>query len=334
MQTLTVKDCPMKTVVLQGIHIALHIPTEERLTFQIQGLSPPLFRNLAVALEDWMVVTDDKYKEKATRGRSWKGRGRRVTMATRVRLLKFSPFPSRYSNILRTIRKELYYELHRHCLVLEGETHGGYKRNIYILPYANAPSFMNEINRRNREIDELNWKIEGFLKTEDYADLENLLKPFNVTIPNRSWKIEHVSFDATPLALQPAAVKQIVEDEYQRMFRKLEEDERQGLQALHDELERKRQELVVKAIENVQAKIHKIVKRIVATRKLKAEKVKKDLERLRRIAVSVGLDSIATSVIEPLAEVVDDPEKTFELFGTKDLSSAIDGRIRGLIESL
>jgi len=329
-----IEGCPAKTVKLQGLHISIHVPTEERLTMHIEGLSPELFRRLAVALEDWMVVVDENYKEKAIRGRSWKGRGRRVSAAQRIRVIKFSPFPSRYSNILRTTRKDLYFEMHRHCLVLEGQQHGGYKNNVYILPYSNAPLLMNEIQKQNREIDELNWKIDGFQKTQDFQDLKDLLKPFHIEVPDRSWRVEHVSFDATPLRLEPETVKQLVEEDYQRMYRTLEAEERQGLEALHQELERKRQELVVKAVENLQKKINSIVKRIVATRKLKAESVKQDLERVRRIAISVGLESIATTVIEPLAEVVEDPEKTFELFGTKDLSTAIEGRIRGLIESL
>ena len=88
-EKLTIEqDCPTsgKPVVLHGIHIATHTPTEERLTVQIEGLSPEKFRDLAVALEDWMEVVDENYKKKTTRGRGWKGRGKRITAATRVRI--------------------------------------------------------------------------------------------------------------------------------------------------------------------------------------------------------------------------------------------------------
>lgn len=330
--------CPtaVKPVVLHGIHIATHTPTEERLTVQIEGLSPEKFRDLAVALEDWMEVVDENYKKKTTRGRGWKGRGKRITAATRVRIIKFSPFPSSFSNVLRTVRKNLYYALHRHCLVLEGEQHGGYRQNIYILPYGSAPEFMNELQLENAKIDELNVQISDFLKTQDYQDIHELLKGYSIerVLQAKTWTVEHISFDATPLALEPATVKTIVEDEYARMFRKLEDHERRGLEMLQQELERKREILVRKGIENLQKKITVITKRIVASAKKKPEKVREDLERLRRIAVSVGLEALATSVIDPLAQIVEHPEKTMEIFGTKQISDAVDSRIRSLIESL
>lgn len=324
-----------KTVVLKGIHISVHSPTEERLTVQIEGLTPDQFRNIAADLEDWFLVVDDKYKETFVRGRGWKGRGKRVSEKKRMRVLRFSPFPSRFSNILRTIRRDLYEELHRNCLVLAGEQYGGYRQNIYILPYANAPAFMSSIQEQNKVIDELNKKIEDFQKTSYFADLKAILEKHKARVRlNGEWRMEHVTIDATPLALEPTTVKEMVEEEYRKMFKKLEEDERRGLEALHEELERKRRELVVKGIENIQQKINNIVNRIVAAKKLKPKTVKQDLERLRRLSVSVGLESLATSVIEPLSQIIENPEKATEIFGTKDLSIGVNGRIKALLESL
>lgn len=331
-------DCPpmTKPVVLQGIHLSIHVPTEERLTVQIEGLTPKPFRDLAVALEDWMVTVDDEYKKKATRGRGWKGRGKRITAETRVRVLKFSPFPSSFGNVLRTVRKNLYVTVHKHCLVLEGHQQGGYKHNIYILPYGNAPAFMNDLEVENTSIDDLNEKVAEFQKTSAFGEVKQILRRFGVDIvlARKTWNIEHATFDATPLALEPATVKQTVEEEYQRMFKTLEEHEKRGLEALQEELERKRKQLVIKGIENLKRKITNICTRITAHSKKNPKKVKADLERLRRIAVSVGLESIATTVIDPLREVIDDPEKAVKLFGTKAISTAIDSRIANLIDSI
>jgi hypothetical protein len=322
-------------VVLRGIHVAVHVPTEERLTVQIEGLTPDQFRSLAADLEDWFAVVDEKYKETFIRGRGWKGRGKRVSEKKRMRVLRFSPFPSRFSNILRIVRRDLYEELHRNCLVLEGEQYGGYRQNIYILPYANAPAFMAAVQRKNQEIDELNRRIREFQQTSYYAELKDILERHNVKLQlNGNWQLEHVSIDATPLALEPTTVKEIVEKEYRRLFKKLEEEERRGLEALNEELERKRRELVVKGIENIEKKITTIVNRIVAGKKLKPKTVKEDLARIRRLAVSVGLESIAASVIDPLATVVDNPDKAMEIFGTKDLNVGVNGRIKALLESL
>jgi len=324
-----------KAVILRGIHIAVHSPTEERLTVQIEGLPPDKFRSLAMALEDYFLVVDDAFKETFVRGRGWKGRGRRVSARNRIRVLRFSPFPSRFSNILRSIRRDIYIELHKNCLVLEGTQYGGYKQNIYILPYANAPAFMSFVEEKNREIDGLNDRIKRFRETRYFEDLKEILKAHNVQVNlNGNWNIEHLSLDATPLALEPTTVKQLVEEDYKKMFNRLEDEEKRGLEALHAELERKRRELVIKGVEDIRRKIETVVKRIVGAKKLRPETVKKDIARLRRLAVSVGLEAIASTVIDPLAEVVDNPEKAMEVFGTKNLSEGIDGRIKGLIESL
>jgi len=216
-----------KAVVLRGIHVSVHCPTEERLMVQLEGLSPDKFRKLAVALEDYFLVVDDAFKETWVKGRGWKGRGRRVTAKSRVRVLRFSPFPSRFSNILRTVRRNIYCELHKQCVVLEGTQ----------------------------------------------------------------------------------------------------------LELLNRELERQRQELVIKAVENLRQNIQSIVKRIISQKKLDSKKAKKELARLRNIAVDVGLESLAISVIDPLTQVVENPERATELLG-KDIPAEIDGRIKGLLESL
>lgn len=322
-------------VVLRGLHVAVHMPTEERLMVQIIGLTPEQFRSLAAELEDWFVVVDEAYKKTATRGRGWKGRGKRVSERKRMRVLRFSPFPSSFSNVLRMIRRNIYITLHRNCLVLAGEQHGGYRQNIYILPYANAPAFMKAVQAFNKQIDELNMQIAEFQKTRHFEDLKEILKRNEVEVRlNGDWRLDHIRIDVTPLALEPTTVKELVEEEYKKMFRELEEEERRGLEALHEELERKRREIVTKSVEDLQKKISEIVNKIVAAKRLSVKEAKKRLEQIRTIAVSVGLESLATSVIDPLAAVVEDPSKTMEVFGTKNLGDGVNMRIKALLEAL
>lgn len=323
-------------VVLRGLHVAVHEPTEERLSAQIEGLTPEQFRSLAADLEDWFVVVDEKYKKTFTRGRGWKGRGKRLSERKRTRVLKFSPFPSSFSNVLRSIRRKIYSELHRNCLVLAGEKRGGSRRNIYILPYANAPAFMRQVQKLNKVVDELNEQIEAFQKTEDFEELKNILRrnDVDVNVLHGNWRLNHINLDITPLALEPTTVKELVEAEYKRMFKELEEEERKGLEALHEELERKRREIVIKSVEDLQRKITDIVNKIVATKKLRVNDAKRRLKQIRTIAVSVGLESLAKTVIDPLAQVIEDPSKTMEVFGTLNLGDGVSSRIKALIEAL
>ena len=346
-----------KPVVLHGLFLNIHIPTEERLNHQIEGLGPEAFRRLAADLEDYFAVVDDKYKETAIRGRGWKGRGKKVSAGidsqtgrqktNRVRVLRFSPFPSRFSNILRTMRRDLYDALHRECLVLEGNQRSRFKQNIYVLPFSNAPVFMSYVAAKNNELVELQQRIEDFKQTRYFNDIKDVLAKYNIELHlnGSSSDLGEITVDATPLALETSTVKQMVEDEYKQMFEEAESEKKEiseklrseyehGMQALTETLERQRKEIVEKAVQNVAAKINLIVKRIVGTKKLKPESVKKDLDRLRRMAVSVGLDGIASSVIDPLIRVSENPDEVKLEFGTNDLEAGVSGRIRGLLKGL
>ena len=339
-----------KPLTLQGIHFSMHTPTEERLTAQFDGLTPELFRKLGMRFEDWSRVVDDLYKLKTTRGRGWQGRGHRVTMpktedesasdSGRVRVIRASPFPSSFSNILRTIRRDLYFTLRRHCLVLEGEQHGGYKQNIYILPYANAPSLMAEMQIQNGIIDELNQRLQDFMGTRDYRDFVQILSDNGIPVESlstRQWHIEHISFDATPLSLEPATVMEMVRTARGTIKSELREEEQRGMEDLHAELERKRQTMVTQALNSLKKEVDHNVAKIIAGIKKNPDRAKRELEQLRNKAVSVGLDSLATSVIDPLSQLIDNPERVCELFGTvnvSELPSKVDGKIRSLIEAL
>lgn len=338
-----------KAVVLRGIHIACHIPSEERLTLQIERLVPEKFRKLAEALEDYMTVVDADFREKkyTPRGRGWRGRGRKISAKSRTRVLRFSPFPSRFSNILKTIRVKITVERKRKCLVLEGEKHGRKQQNIYILPYINAPEFMTFIDAENREIDALNKRIEEFKTSNYFRNLKKTLQDNGIRVSmNGEWKVDHIQIDLTPLALEPQTVKDMVTAEYQELFKEaettkektkeeLELKRAKGIQRLQEELDRKGKELVVKGLENIQKKVENIVKRVVGAKKLNQKQIKTELANLKRVAVSVGLESIAETVIDPLSESIGNAEKTLALFGTKELSTeVVDARVKALIEAL
>jgi hypothetical protein len=191
------------------------------------------------------------------------------------------------------------------------------------------------IETQNKIIDDLNSKIKEFQATSYWVDLKEIFKQHKVdaSLLNRNWVIRHIQVDAMMLMLEPSTVEQLIEQEYKKMFEKLREEEKRGLELLNRELERQRQELVIKAVENLRQNIQSIVKRIISQKKLDSKKAKKELARLRNIAVDVGLESLAISVIDPLTQVVENPERATELLG-KDIPAEIDGRIKGLLESL
>uniref|UniRef100_A0A6M3JZ59 Uncharacterized protein n=1 Tax=viral metagenome TaxID=1070528 RepID=A0A6M3JZ59_9ZZZZ len=330
-----------KPVVLQGLHLSVHTPTEERLTVQIEDLEPVIFAELGLEIEDWMEIVDEEYKVRETRGRGWQGRGKRITKDERVRLLKFSPFPSSLSNVLRSIRRELYIEIHKQCSVLEGSQQGRYKQNIYILPYVNAGAFMVYLQTLDEKINELNKDIQLFQKTDNAEIVFNILTKYKVAgLLDKQWSIPHITFDVTPLSLDPNVVLNMVEAQRGTIADQLNEEEQQGLERLQRSLQVQYKETVIKTIESLKTELNGIMSKFIMAKKLDPENARIELEQLRRKAASIGLEAMASSVIEPLLMAIDDPQKAVENFGTEtifgkqEVSKEVNMRIEGLIDNI
>ena len=213
-----------KPITLQGVHCSIYTPTEERLIVQVRGLSPLAFRNLSAEFEDQTVVVNDKHKNKSTRGgRSWKGRGHKLQNSTfaetpsavtnRMRGFRGSPYPSAFSNTLSSIRRELYIALRQHCFVLDGDCHGGYKQNVYIMPFANALSMLAIIEEQNKRIDKLNEEIEEFQHTRYWVVFKGIFGKYEHCLHallERNWRIEHIRKEMAPLMLEPTTVLKMI----------------------------------------------------------------------------------------------------------------------------
>jgi len=326
-------------VVVEGFLLSVYSPTEDRLSVQLDAtnLTWTKYRNLIVKLQDQLAEVDDAYKKRKTKGRGLRARHRRVAYGTKVsrkRIVKFVPYPSRFANIIRNVRAELYFYINRQCLVLQIMQFGAYRRNIYLLPYPRAPAFMRFIQELNKTISDLNQKIKEYRKTAFFKDVKKTIKRagLDASVMDREVVLPRISVDLTPLKIDPSIVEDLVEKKYKAVFKKISEEEKKGLEALRQELESKRRELIIKSIESLRSKLDEIVKNIVAKKKLKD--VKKDLERLRSLASDVGLEAVANTVISPLIEVTEDPSRAEEILGTADISKEIDGRIAGLIKTI
>lgn len=344
-----------KPVVLKGIQMAVHSPTEERLMVQIENLTPERFAPLARTVEDYMRDVDDAYTYSETKThvesrRGWTGRGRRISSKSRKRLIRFSPYPNRFSNVLRMLRRDIYMRLNRECIVLKGQSYGRYQQNIYILPYAVAPTFMNFIDDLNKKVDDLNNKIREFKKSRYAKKAQEILREYGIKqafTENGNHLVSHVTVDMTPLALETQTVKNMLDEEHKRMFERLskeeqksreqlELEERRGMERVAREVERSSREFVTKAISDLQTKINPVVKRFVSTKKVRAKSIKNDIKRIQNVAISVGLEELAKMILQPLAEVVDHPEKAQELFGVEvtGLDKEVDARLKSLADSI
>lgn len=320
--------------ILQGLYTIIRMPTEERLTVRFENLSKDNFERIVSIAEAYMKDVDYKYRVKTNRGRSWRGTGIRIAEVSE-RTVRFSPFPSSTLNMFKTLRKLRSDAYHRHCIVLERQEEHTFQNNINILPYANAPDFVLELREMNKMIDEANQKIEEFQQMPEWENLCRTLEPYGVSdyLKSQKWTVEHCTLITTEIALETATVRQHIEDEYRKMFTEIDEEKAKALEAVHEEFEKGQRSIAQQALESLQREMAELVKRVVSASKRKPERVKADLERLRRKIVSIGLDALEPTVNQ-LIQVFDNPEKMLELFGTQNLEQAVDGRIKGLIDSL
>ena len=328
----------MKGVVVEGFLLNCHTPTEERLSvvFDCSEMSWAKYRDTIIKLQDLLAEIDDAYKKREGRGRSLGARYRRISYGDKVsrrRILKFIPYPNRFANVLRNVRREVYRQINSTCMVLQRMQFGAYRHNIYLLPYPRAPSFMARVEEWNKTIDDLNREIMEFRETSFFRQIKNVIlgAGLNPDGLNGEPSLPRITVDLTPLRLDASIVEEFVEAKYKRVFERISEEERRGLEALRRELENKRRELVINAVESLRDQINRIVKQVLAKRKLKG--VKEELERLRSLAEDVGLEAVASSVINPLIETVEDPARVEAEFGA-DVLAGVNGRISGLISSL
>lgn len=340
--TVEVLFSKKKTIVLQGLFFGLHFHGEELLKTQVKGISEGVFNRLKNRLEILMRDIDEKYKVRDLRGgSSWEGYGAKVdekeddvTLGLKLRI-----FPQSYLNKLRALRGELTQERLRRCITLEGETSGRYKQNLYILPYGNAPAMIAKIAEANTEINDLNVKIQEYLQSIDFANVRDVLREFQMEhiINGKTWNVGQVTYEAFELSLNPATVMSLVKTARGTIRSELKDAERRGMEQLQQDLERREREMITGSLAKLKEELNANVTKIVAGIKRNPDKVKEELDNIRNKARCIGLSALADSVINPLEALIDDPDKAEELFGTiniKDVPDIVNGRIKGLIESL
>lgn len=327
------------TVILEGFLINVSSPDSMSLAINVDctALRGDKYLALIRELEDALSRMDQSYTERSVRGRSLRGHYRRHLMGPsimRTRRLTFVPYPSKMINRPGNMRRNLYYELNANCLNLQRETIGRRHRVTYLLPYVRAPSMMLYIEGLNREIRKINDEL-LHLKKQEVSKVLKILDKYgvdgNIAIPER---LHEFSLNLRPVTLDPQIVEDLVEHKYKEQFDRLREGEKQGLELLQQELDRQRRILVTEAIEKLRRQLESIASRFIGTKKFSPKQARQDLERLKEIAESTGLSALATTAIDPLIQIAENPEKAEELIGNKDPVQGVSMRIQGLIESL
>jgi len=294
------------SVSLRGFLVSIHCPSEEYLTVTINcsSLSPPTYMQLVTQLQDLLSEVDLAHAEKEVKGRSLRARYRRISANERLRLLKFSPFPSRISNKLKYVRAKAYELLNSYTVTITSMESGFYRENVYVLPEDLAEKFILEVRRLDGELDEARRIVEEF----DYSSVELLLSRYGLELPRKNFNIPSVRVDILPIALERAIEEWAGKSENVKQL-----------------LVQKQEELIKNAVEDIRKRLEPILKAMEGETKLR--KLKERLEQIRTLAEGIGLKALSETVIAPLIEATENPE----VLEGKKPSEFVSGRIESLL---
>jgi len=316
---------------LNGFIVDVRTVSESNLELEVDAsrIAWEEYRKLVDELGDVLSEVDEKWsaRSRLVRGRSVRGRFRRVTAEDRRRILRFSPLPSSYSNILKNTRTYMYGLVADNCLVLEQVG----TRKVYLLPRPMAPLLVEGVDKINREVIEpLRKNITEFKEGEDYLRIEQLLFRHGIdptVLRTAPFNLGDFVVDVLPVDFGYSVNG---DDVYTKMRRT---ETVKGLELLKAQLARKHREYALNAVSD-------ITRRIVD---LASGRRSHDLEgklgALKEICDSLGLGDISERVLKPLKEIMgvrasEREDLTEKLFGTRNLKEAVENALKAFAQVL
>ncbi|MEM3793297.1 MAG: hypothetical protein QXS76_00160 [Candidatus Bathyarchaeia archaeon] len=276
---------------LEGFLVSTSSPSEEQLRITVDCTDVPWerFGQLIRDLQDQLSEIDLAYAaQERIRGRKILGGHRKDIWANkRTKTIRFSPFPSRFSNLLKNLRKERYSLIHAHgiCLTPTGEP---FERNIYLLSAEGAEEFLKEVEALNERLALLQREVDAFQRTEHFELIMRSLEEAGASFIRKPFSVGSIRVNLTPIRIDPTAIEEWIEKS-PRVARAIKEAE---------------QEILKSAIESFQRRLDPIIRgefRKISTAKRKL----KELEELTR---QLGLEALRASVIVPLYNAIDNPK--------------------------
>jgi len=327
------------SVILEGFLLDVNSPDAESLAITVDCTALPGDRYLGLIgeLEDLLSEMDLAYAEREVRGRSLKGAYRRHLLedaVQRTRRLSFIPYPGKVVNVPGNLRRALYYEINRRCLILQRQMLGRKHRVVYLLPFDKAPDMMLFLDGLNKEIADVNKELKRLSETE-VPKVLTILDRYRVDGNVFSFHDLHpFSINPRAVRLDPSIIENLVEERYRVHLAQLKEEQRRGFELLRTELESQRRTLVRQAVDNLSSQITYITQQAIGALKKRPERAKQELQRIKDLANSAGLKAISDSVIDPLIGAIENPERVEAILGHKDIMQGVNLRVKALIDSL
>jgi hypothetical protein len=310
-----------RAIVVRGFLIDFGVPTEDLLNVSVDVTSLRKredYMAFKEGLEDQLREMDKEYaKRKTLRGRSLRARyttivsgGRKI----RVKVLRFSPYPSRFANELKTMRREWYEELARNTMILGKSsvaTTLGRERNLYLLPYEKALTLTAVKRRLNKALEDLRKKLSDFEQTKHYHKVftyvsEKVKAPIN----GKTAYIHDIRLELLPLSFEQAVFESYLQEKEKGATKAIDEERQRGLKEIEEELTRTRREIIEKAVRDLQGRLGGVMEQLARITALKvsekeAKKLRKNIEDVKTLADSAGVGWCIERVTETSLKLLD-----------------------------
>jgi hypothetical protein len=284
------------------------------------------YKELIRELEGLLNTIDEKHSVR----RGITAHYRRVSAEERKRHLRFSPFPSKFGNLLKNTRTYIYELMAENCLVIESAG----KRKIYLLPKQLAPLFVEAVDRVNMEVIEpLKRDVEDFRQSDDYLKIQQCLydHKVNPTILKTSmFPIGNFIIDVLPVDFSYSLN---ADEIYAKMGG---EKATKGLEILKREIEERQREYVLSAVSDLVRRILDLAEALTEPRK-RVRSATEKVDKLMTVCESLGLNKVNEKVLSPLKKVCrarhyQRPKLAEELFGEKSLKEGVNKELKRLFQ--
>lgn len=316
-------------LVLKGFIVTLKLPSDSALRMKCDTsiLKGTRYLSFLNELKAFMNKIDFDYaeREEMLRGRELEAhyQSKRVKVRDKYKIvdsktLWVRPFPSRFENVLKTVRMQAYRLLNNLTICITREVKGRYKDNIYLLPANDSlvNRLFNGIKNLNETLDKLEKEIEKYEKGEEIEKLFSILKNHNVEIVLPYSKKLEISVDLLPIDIDVAL-----------------EEWASKSPDVAKALREKKQEMVVAMIGKFREKLEPILRMMEG--ELRVERAKKMVEELKVLANSLGLEALTRTVLNPLEKALKDPEHASKYVpSVSKLREICDARLKSALEKL
>jgi len=309
------KEKSAKRIIVEGFLLDFNVPSEDLLNISVDVTGIPDFKRRYLAFRDDFLellheVSVAYAKSENLRGRGVKASYSRLIAGKRTKhptVWRFSPYPSRFGNVLTTTRRKWYESLDSNTVIISRTA----TRNVYLLPFDKVPVFMADKQKLNSEIEDLQMNIKAYEQTDDYKRVINFVqKKMGIKFEPRPATLHSIVLSYYPLKLHPQVFEEFLAERWKGAVQKMDEEEKRGLEEIRSELERTRRELVMRSIDDMQSRLGELMKYLTTVTSMKltakqAKSLKQKLQNVQELAESVGVGWCIQRITETNLKLVE-----------------------------